>query len=65
MLLRHARKKAGLTQEELNKKLGKYKTFVSKYESGERRLDIMEFIDVSEALELDPASIIRELRADP
>ncbi|MCB5173766.1 helix-turn-helix transcriptional regulator [Microvirga sp. SM9] len=59
MLLRHARKKAGLTQEELNQRLGKYKTFVSKYESGERRLDIMEFIDIAEALDLDPASVLK------
>lgn len=62
MLLRHARKKAGLTQEELNQRLGKYKTFVSKYESGERRLDVMEFIDIAEALGLDAASILKEVR---
>lgn len=59
MLLRHARKKAGLTQEELNQRLGKYKSFVSKYESGERRLDVMEFIDIAEALDLDAASVLK------
>jgi transcriptional regulator with XRE-family HTH domain len=58
MLLRHARKKAGLTQEELNQRLGKYKTFVSKYESGERRLDVLEFIDIAETLQIDAASIL-------
>ena len=58
MLLRHARKKEGLTQEELAQRLGKYKTYVSKYESGERRLDTLEFIDVAEMLGVDAASII-------
>ncbi|MBM6596606.1 helix-turn-helix domain-containing protein [Microvirga pudoricolor] len=62
MLLRHARKKAGLTQEELGEKLGKYKTYVSKYESGERRLDLIEFIEVSEVLEIEPSDIFSEIR---
>jgi transcriptional regulator with XRE-family HTH domain len=63
MLLRHARKKANLTQAQLEKRLGAYTGYVSKYESGERRLDVVEFMIVAEALELDPASIIHELRS--
>jgi transcriptional regulator with XRE-family HTH domain len=59
MLLRHARKKAGFTQEELGKRLGKYKTFVSKYESGERSLTVIELIEISEILEIDPLSIMK------
>ena len=40
--LREARKKAGLTQVEVAKALGKRQTFVSKCEVGERRVDFVE-----------------------
>jgi transcriptional regulator with XRE-family HTH domain len=41
-LLRDLRQKAGLKQEEVAAKLKTYQTFVSKYESGERVLDLPE-----------------------
>ncbi|MEK6876752.1 MAG: helix-turn-helix transcriptional regulator [Nanoarchaeota archaeon] len=40
--LRNARIEAGFTQEEVAKKLGKLQSYISKCESGERRLDITE-----------------------
>ncbi|MGO4571316.1 helix-turn-helix domain-containing protein [Microvirga sp. 2TAF3] len=64
MLLRHARKKAGLTQIELEKRLGAYKGYVSKYESGERELTLIETIVVAEALGVDPTSIVKEVRIE-
>ena len=45
-LLRSLRNNAGLTQNQLAKKLGKPQSYVSKYESGERRLDIIEIREV-------------------
>lgn len=51
--LAEARKSAGLSQTELANKLGQRQQFVSKYESGERRLDVVEFVDVARALDLD------------
>lgn len=54
-----ARKEKGLTQRQLAAKAGKYITFVSKYEIFERRLDIVEFVDVCKALELDPHELLR------
>jgi transcriptional regulator with XRE-family HTH domain len=48
-LLREARKAAGFQQEVLAKKLGKPHSFVSRYETGERRLDILELQRVCEA----------------
>lgn len=51
--LAEARRSAGLSQTELANKLGQRQQFVSKYESGERRLDVIEFVDVARALELD------------
>lgn len=41
------RKAAGLTQQQLAARLRKPQSFVSKYETGERRLDVPEFIRVS------------------
>ena len=40
--LRSARHEAGLTQQEVARGLGKPQSFVSKCESGERRVDVVE-----------------------
>jgi len=53
-LLVQARKDAGLTQAELGKRIGQRQTFVSKFELGERRLDVAEFIAVAKAIGADP-----------
>ena len=60
-LLVAARKAAGLTQNELGRRLGKRQSFVSKYETGERRLDLVEFTVVAAALNIDTARFVREL----
>lgn len=61
MLLVNARKDAGVTQQVLSERLGKPQSYVSKYESGERRLDLIEFLDVTSALQIDACSLIKEL----
>jgi transcriptional regulator with XRE-family HTH domain len=53
-----ARKKQTLTQQAVADKLGKPQQFVSRYETGERRLDIFEFMDVATALEVDALALI-------
>ena len=60
-LLVDARQNAGLTQVSLAKRLGRPQSFVSKYERGERRLDVIEFLEVARALSLDPVRIIHDL----
>jgi DNA-binding transcriptional regulator YiaG len=60
-LLIEARKKASLTQVEVAERLGKPQSFVAKYEGGERRLDVVEFIAVAKALELDPKALFDRL----
>lgn len=62
--LRIARNKARITQVQLATKLGKRQQFVSKYESGERRLDFIEFLDVAEALDLKVETLIRNLSGE-
>lgn len=64
-LLRQARKDAGLTQEELARKLGKYKTYISKIEAGERRLDVLEFAELVEALQCDASKLFKEILSVP
>jgi transcriptional regulator with XRE-family HTH domain len=57
-----ARQEAHLTQIDLAKKLRRPQSFVSKYERGERRLDVIEFIEVAEALKVLPGKILDEIR---
>lgn len=60
-LLVASRKHAGLTQKEIEDKLHKNQSYVSKYENGERRLDVIEFADVANAIGVDPLKIMQEL----
>lgn len=59
--LADARRRAGLTQAALAAQIGKRQQFVSKYESGERRLDVVEFTDIARALSLDETVVIKEI----
>lgn len=60
-ILVEARKSKKVSQAELAEKLGRVQTFVSKYERGERRLDVIEFIEVASAFKLDAINVIRKL----
>ena len=53
-----ARKNAGLSQAVLAAKLAKPQQYVSRYELGERRLDVVEFCDAARMLDLDPSQLI-------
>jgi ribosome-binding protein aMBF1 (putative translation factor) len=61
VLLRGIRVDAGLTQAELASRLARDQTFVSKYESGERRLDILELREVCKAIGIELLTFIRKL----
>ena len=56
-----ARKAAGVTQQELANRLGKPQSFFSKYERRERRLDVVEFVTICQALGVDAGGVIREI----
>ena len=60
-LLRSIRVDAGLTQSELASRLDRDQTFVSKYESGERRLDVLELREVCQAIGTDFVTVVRKL----
>jgi transcriptional regulator with XRE-family HTH domain len=60
-ILAAARKRAGLTQRHVAEALGRPQSFVAKYEGGERRLDVVEFVAVARALGADPLKLLRTL----
>ena len=55
--LRQARRARGLTQTELAGRLGKPQSYVAKYETGERRLDVVEFARIARAMRADPCDL--------
>jgi transcriptional regulator with XRE-family HTH domain len=57
--LRSARRSARLTQVELAEKLGTDQSYISKYERGERRLDIVELRAICHALSLDLTEFVQ------
>ncbi|MCA9994452.1 MAG: helix-turn-helix transcriptional regulator [Anaerolineales bacterium] len=52
------RQSAKLTQTELAELLNRPQSYVSKYENGERRLDVLEFIEIAKVLNANPSEII-------
>ena len=56
--LKKMRVAANLTQEHLADRLDRPQSFVAKYEGGERRLDVIEFMEIAEAIGFDPAEFI-------
>lgn len=62
-LLRQIRLDAELKQTELAVRLGKPQSFVSKYESGERRLDVLELRQVCDAVGITLGEFVRRLEA--
>lgn len=60
-LLKTHRKGAGLTQTVVANRLKKPPSYVAKYEGGDRRLDVLEYLDVAAAIGFDPCKLIRSL----
>jgi transcriptional regulator with XRE-family HTH domain len=60
-MLVQARKHSGLTQVQLAKRLSRPQSFVSKVERGERRLDVVEFLEVTKAIGADAFGLLKAL----
>ncbi|MCK3655674.1 transcriptional regulator [Pasteurellaceae bacterium Macca] len=56
------RQQLGLTQRALAERMGVLYSFIGKVETGDRRLDIFEFIAYCQGLELDPNEILQEIK---
>jgi len=62
-LFRNAREERGLSQSELARLLKKPQSFVSKYEGGARRLDLLELKTVCDTLGIDVVEFVRRFAA--
>jgi transcriptional regulator with XRE-family HTH domain len=63
-LLVAVRQRSGVRQQALAKKLGRPQSFIAKYEGGERRIDVIEFIAIARALGTDPLKLFKDFLAD-
>lgn len=61
-LLVDRRNAAGLTQKAVADRLSRPQSFVAKIENGERRVDLVEFLEVAEAIGFAPEAFIQDLR---
>lgn len=60
-LLIKARRDAGVTQEQLAKRLNRPQSFVSKCENGERRLDVIELLQILHSIGIEPIGFINKI----
>ena len=56
---------AGMTQSQLAKRLGKAQSFVSKVETGERYLDVLEFLLWFEVADADVCRLLLDIQQVP
>lgn len=63
-VLRAARQEAGLTQVDVAQRLSQPQSFVSKYEAGGRRLDLVELLSVCAALNVEIEELIAMFRKE-
>jgi len=63
-VLREARTTAGLSQQQLAECLDEPQSFVSKYESGTRRLDLVELREIAAALGLSLNTLVSRFEED-
>ena len=55
------RKRAGLTQSEVARRLHRYQSYVANVETGQKRIDVVEFVAFAEAIGFDPAKAISKI----
>lgn len=63
-ILLDARHNAGLTQQEVADRLGKPQSYVAKVEGVERRIDVVEFVALANAIGADPAVLFKTILAE-
>ena len=61
-VLVRARERAGMKQSDVAARLALPASYLSKVENGTRRLDVIELIQIAEAMDSDPAELIRVLQ---
>jgi HTH-type transcriptional regulator/antitoxin HipB len=59
------RREAGLTQAQVARALGRHQPFIANIESGERRLDVVELLDLASVIGFDAHDLISDLEHLP
>lgn len=57
------RRRKGLSQAQVARALGRHQPFIANIESGERRVDLVELMDLAEVIDLDLDALIAAMRA--
>lgn len=60
--LKKARKERGITQAQLAEALGRPQSFIAKIESGERRLDVVEFVHLARLVGLELGDVLEGIK---
>ncbi|MDX1207498.1 helix-turn-helix domain-containing protein [Sinorhizobium medicae] len=60
-LLIEKRKIAGLTQDDLAKAVGEHQSFIARLESGQRRIDVIEYVTLAQVIGFDPTEALKQL----
>ena len=55
------REQAGLTQHEVSARLDRPQSFIASIETGQRRVDVVELLDLAKAIGFDPHDAVRRL----
>lgn len=58
-----ARRRSGLTQEEVARRIGRDQSFISLIENAQRRVDVLEFFALARAMGADPLTLLKEIEA--
>ncbi len=57
-----ARRSAGMTQTQVADRLRRPQSYIAKIEQGQRRLDVVEFLEIADVLNADPHAIIKRIQ---
>lgn len=63
LIFKAQREALGLTQRQLAEQMNVIYSLIGKIETGDRRLDVIEFITYCQALQLDPCEVLKQLQA--
>jgi hypothetical protein len=55
------RKKAELRQVDVAKRLGRYQSYITNIDTGQRRIDAVELVELAEAIGFDPREAIKRI----
>ncbi len=57
--IKRKRKEADLTQAQVARRLRRYQSFVATIEAGQKRIDVVELVELAEAIGFDPREALK------